>query len=79
MSKAFESIKQPERGHRPRQGHAGGRVGVGHPAPVDVATVSGRLAFTQAQFAARFSACRWPRSGTGSVATAARKAERWFC
>ena len=54
MGKAFESIK---RGLTEAIGHAKGKqagVKVWRPAPVDVATVRGRLGFTQAQFAARF-------------------------
>ena len=54
MGKAFKSIKQ---GLNEAIGHAKGTqagVKVWHPTPVDVATVRGRLGFTQAQFAARF-------------------------
>ena len=54
MGKAFESIKQ---GLTEAIGHAKGTqtgVTVWKPVAVDVATVRGRLGFTQAQFAARF-------------------------
>jgi putative transcriptional regulator len=54
MSKAFDSIKQ---GLNEAIGHAKGAqagVKVWRPTPVDVASVRGRLGFTQAQFAARF-------------------------
>ena len=54
MGEAFESIQQ---GLTEALGHAKGTqagVMVWRPAPVDVASLRGRLGFTQAQFAARF-------------------------
>ncbi len=54
MGKAFDGIRQ---GLSEAIGHAKGKqagVKEWRPSPVDVATVRGRIGFTQAQFASRF-------------------------